>query len=64
MELSDGNAAVTLAVQRRNGTFGEVRVNWELTGNHNESEIRPSNGEVGYLILIPINNFLDSDKIC
>ena len=46
MELSDGDGAVKLTVQRSNGTFGEVRVNWRLTGDHNGTEIHPSNGEV------------------
>lgn len=49
MELSGANVLVELMVERRNGTFGEVRVNWELTGDHNESEIRPPRGEVCYL---------------
>ena len=35
-------------MERRNGTFGEVRVNWELMGDHNGTEIRPSSGEVHY----------------
>lgn len=48
MELSGGNGAVELTVQRRNGTFGEVRVNWQLSGDHNESEINPLSGEVCY----------------
>ena len=50
MELSGGNGAVELTVQRRNGTFGEVRVNWQLSGDHNESEINPPSGEVCYKI--------------
>ena len=46
MELSGGNGVVELTVERRNGTFGEVRVNWQLMGDHNGNEIRPSSGEV------------------
>lgn len=49
MELSDGNGAVELMVERLNGTFGEVRVNWELTGDHNGSEIHPPSGEVYFI---------------
>ena len=37
---------VELTVERRNGTFGEVRVNWQLMGDHSETEIRPLSGEV------------------
>ena len=57
-ELSGGNGVVELTVERRNGTFGEVRVNWELMGDHNGTEIRPSSGEVYYYILVIQN---DSD---
>ena len=46
MELLGGNGAVELIVQRRNGTFGEVRVNWELSGDHNGTEVNPPSGEV------------------
>ena len=55
MELSGGNGAVGLAVQRRNGTFGEVRVNWQLSGDHNGSEIQPPSGEVCCLTMITHN---------
>ena len=55
MELSGGNGAVELTVQRRNGTFGEVRVNWQLSGDHNRSEIHPPSGEVRYATMITDN---------
>lgn len=51
MELSGGNGVVELTVERRNGTFGEVLVNWQLTGEHNGSEVRPPSGEVCCLLL-------------
>jgi len=41
-----GNGAVVLTVERRNGTFGLVSVNWELRGDHTGGEIQPSSGEV------------------
>ena len=42
----DINTAVVLEVERRGGTFGQVRASWEVTGEHNEGEVTPTSGEV------------------
>ncbi len=43
---SDSNFVVPLEVERRFGTFGLVRVDWTLTGDHTTGEITPSSGQV------------------
>ena len=37
---------VSLDVERSAGTFGEVRVAWELSGSHAAGEITPTSGQV------------------
>ena len=45
---AESSSIVTLTVVREGGTFGQVRVSWQVTGDHNDEEIVPSNGEVCY----------------
>ena len=45
-ELEFG-VSVVLDVVREGGVFGEVRVAWEVSGEHIEGEVTPTSGEVG-----------------
>ena len=45
-EAELGNQIVVLNVRRDGGTIGQVRVAWQVTGDHAEGEIEPSSGEV------------------
>lgn len=42
----DGDVLVSLDVERSAGTFGQVRVDWELSGSHTAGEITPTSGQV------------------
>ncbi len=42
----DGDVTVSLDVERNAGTFGQVRVGWELSGSHVAGEIAPASGQV------------------
>ena len=37
---------VLLEVVRSGGAFGRVRVSWQTTGEHTQSEVTPTSGEV------------------
>lgn len=49
----DTNVVVSLDVERNRGTFGQVSVTWELSGEHLMGEITPSSGQVKQLICVP-----------
>lgn len=40
------NVEVVLDVERTGGTFGLVRVQWQLSGSHTAGEITPASGQV------------------
>ena len=40
------SSVIVLSVLREGGTFGQVIVNWRVTGDHNDGEITPTSGEV------------------
>ena len=40
------SSVIVLSVLREGGTFGQVIVNWQVTGDHNDGEITPTSGEV------------------
>jgi len=42
----ESSSAVMLNVERTGGTFGLVRVQWELSGAHTLGEITPTSGQV------------------
>ena len=46
VEEMASNTAVTLQVERTEGTFGLVTANWELSGGHMTGEITPASGQV------------------
>ena len=43
---------VLLEVVRSGGVFGRVRVSWQTTGEHTQSEVTPTSGEVRTHIVI------------
>lgn len=42
----DADVSVVLGCERQAGTFGQVRVAWEIIGDHGDGEVMPSSGEV------------------
>lgn len=43
---TESSSVVALDVVRERGTFGQVTVSWQVTGDHNEGEVIPTSGEV------------------
>ena len=43
---TESGSEIILRVVRERGTFSQVRVNWQVTGEHVDGEITPSSGEV------------------
>lgn len=43
---AESSSVIILNVVRERGTFGQVRVSWQVTGDHNDGEVIPSTGEV------------------
>ena len=44
----DRDVSLPLGVQRSAGVFGDVRVDWELSGTHAAGEIVPASGQVSH----------------